>query len=282
MATVYVNGSFYSGQEATVSVYDHGLLYGDGLFEGISVYKGRIFKLKEHLLRLFEGAQALMIKIPLTLEELGQAVVETLSKEKLDRGYIRVVLTRGIGDLGLDPDKCEKPTLIIIADTISLYPDHIYEKGISLITSATRRITPDQWDPRIKSLNYMNNIMAKIEAKQAGCMEALMLNQQGYVTECTADNIFIYKDKTLLTPASYLGLLEGITRNTIMDLADAAEITVKETNLTRFDIYTAEECFLTGSGAEMLPVIQLDGRVIGKGIPGPIYSKMYQAFLDLI
>lgn len=281
MATVYVDGKYYSREEAKISVYDHGLLYGDGLFEGIAVYHGKPFKLKEHLQRLVEGAKALMITMPLELDSLEVLVLEAVKREGLQRGYIRLLLTRGVGDLGLDPAKCPKASLIIIADTIGMYPLKMYEEGIEIITASTRRVRPDNWDPRIKSLNYLNNIMAKIEARQAGCLEALMLNNQGYIAECTGDNIFFVKNDILKTPGSEAGILEGITRNTIIELAKKRGISVEEGNYTTFDLYRADEVFITGSGAEMLPVIKLDGRAIGNGLAGTIFKTMRMDFLEL-
>lgn len=278
MASVYVDGEFYSGDEARISVYDHGLLYGDGVFEGIPVYKGRPFRLEEHLERLEEGAGALLLNIPLTREELTLKIVETLKREALDQGYIRLVITRGKGDLGLDPDKCLKSTVIIIADTISLYPEEYYEKGIPIVTAPTRRISAGQWDPRIKSLNYLNNIMAKMEAKQAGCLEAVMLNGEDYVCECTADNLFVVKNGRIQTPPAHVGLLEGITRKFIMELAAESGLAVEEAMLRRFDLYRADEIFMTGSGAEMLPVISVDRRQTGTGKPGPVFQKLRRIF----
>lgn len=282
MATVYIDGVYYSKEEAKISVYDHGLLYGDGIFEGISIYNGRIFKLKEHLLRLWDSAKALNLAIPLSLEDMGAAVVETVSRENLTRGYVRLVVTRGVGTLGLDPDKCEKSSVIIIADTIRLYPEEYYSNGIAVITAATRRIGPAQWDPRVKSLNYLNNILAKMEARQAGCLEAVMLNEQGYVVECTADNLFLVKDGELHTPAAYLGLLEGITRNTLMGLAEHKGLVVKEGCYSRYDLYTSEELFMTGSGAELVPIISVDQRAIGTGQPGPVFKELREDFVALV
>jgi branched-chain amino acid aminotransferase len=236
MASVWMDGRFYEKDQACVPVYDHGLLYGDGIFEGISVYNGRIFKLKEHLQRLYKSAQFLMLNIPYEIEQLADLVLETVHKEGLDRGYVRLLVTRGTGDLGLDPAKCKESRVIIIADTITLYPREYYEQGISLVTVATRRNQFDNLDPRIKSLNYLNNILAKMEAKQAGCMEALMLNPQGYVTECSADNIFWYDNGSLYTPAVHLGILEGITRNCIIEIAQNMGITLYQGSYGRYDL----------------------------------------------
>lgn len=282
MARVYIDGEFFDKEEAKISVFDHGLLYGDGIFEGISIYNGRIFKLKEHLLRLWDSAKALNLTIPMTLEDLGGAVVDTVSQEKLSRGYVRLLVTRGVGTLGLDPDKCPRPSVIIIADTISLYPEEYYRKGIPVITAATRRIGPSQWDPRVKSLNYLNNILAKMEAKQAGCLEAVMLNEQGYVVECTADNIFLVKKGDLFTPAASLGLLEGITRNTLMGLAEKRRLNVTEGTYSRYDLYTADELFMTGSGAELIPIISVDQRKVGTGKPGPVFIQLREDFNQMV
>ncbi|MDA3850483.1 MAG: branched-chain-amino-acid transaminase [Spirochaetaceae bacterium] len=282
MASVWMDGRFYEKDQACVPVYDHGLLYGDGIFEGISVYNGRIFKLKEHLQRLYKSAQFLMLNIPYEIEQLADLVLETVHKEGLDRGYVRLLVTRGTGDLGLDPAKCKESRVIIIADTITLYPREYYEQGISLVTVATRRNQFDNLDPRIKSLNYLNNILAKMEAKQAGCMEALMLNPQGYVTECSADNIFWYDNGSLYTPAVHLGILEGITRNCIIEIAQNMGITLYQGSYGRYDLYNAKEIFITGSGAELMPVVSLDGRIIGDGSVGTIYKTLNSAFQEMV
>lgn len=278
---IWMDGKFYAKEDAKVSVYDHGLLYGDGTFEGLRIYNDKIFKQKAHTARLYRSAQVLGITIPYTPEQLDQATLETVQKNGLSEGYIRIIVTRGKGDLGLDPQKCKKATVIIIADTIQLYPQEFYQEGIPIVTAATRRLPSDGLDPRVKSLNYLNNILAKIEAKQAGCMEALMLNQQGYVSECTADNIFVVKEGTVLTPATFYGALEGITRETILELLDPLGIPYKETALTRYDIYTAQECFMTGSGAEIMPVKSCDGRIIRENA-GPITNKIREAFKKLV
>ncbi len=280
---VWIDGKFYPKEEAKISVYDHGLLYGDGVFEGIRVYNGRVFKLDEHIDRLYDSAHAIWLEIPMTKEEMKKAVIETLRENNLNDGYIRLVVTRGVGDLGLDPRKCPKPTVIIITDTIKLYPEKFYEEGIKAITVPTRRMNPEMFSPRIKSLNYLNNIMAKIEAITHGdYLEAIMLNAEGYVTECTADNVFIIKGNTLTTPPKYIGILEGITRNTVMDIARKVGMEVKEELFGRYDVYTADECFLTGSAAEIMPLVELDGRKIGNGKPGKWTLKLREEFKKLV
>ncbi|MDC7224370.1 MAG: branched-chain-amino-acid transaminase [Spirochaetales bacterium] len=277
-AIINVDGLWCDREEAKVSVYDHGLLYGDGLFEGIRIYGGKIFKLEEHLDRLFEGARAIMLTLPLSKEELAALLVEGVRRYGETEGYIRLVVTRGAGSLGISPDSCERATVIMIVDGIQLYPKERYEEGIAVVTAASRRLTGDIFDPRIKSLNYLNNVLAKMEAKQAGCLEAVMLNKEGYVCECTGDNIFVVKKGVLLTPPSYLGMLEGITRNTMIELAREGGIPFEERVMTRFDLYTADECFLTGSGAEVIPVVTVDGRSVGSGRPGEISRKMTELF----
>jgi len=278
---VYINGEFLPQPEAKVSVFDHGFLYGDGVFEGIRAYNGRVFKLKEHLERLYESAQAIFLTIPLSFEELRQAVLETCRRNGIRDGYIRLVVSRGPGDLGLDPRKCSRPTVVIIADTIQLYPEELYRQGMKIATVATRRNAPEALNPRIKSLNYLNNILAKIEANLSGYPEVLMLTQEGYVAECTGDNIFIVRRGTLLTPPDYLGILEGITRNTVMELAREMGVPVREKVLTRHEVYNAEECFLTGTAAEVIPVVEVDGRRIGTGRPGPITLRLMDGFRRL-
>jgi len=279
---IYIDGNWFDKEAAKISVYDHGLLYGDGLFEGIRIYGGKIFKLKEHINRLFEGAKAIRLTINLTPDEVMKAVEETVKRNNRKEGYIRLLATRGKGPLGIDPFTCPLSSLVIIAEDISVYPKELYETGIPVITAATRRLSGRIFDPRIKSLNYLNNIMAKIEARDAGVPEAVMLNEEGYVTECTADNIFIVKNGILLTPASWLGMLEGITRNTIINLAEKEGIPCRETTMTTFDLYTADECFLTGSGAELIPVISVDKRMVGKGKPGAFTDRLKKAFTDFI
>ena len=275
---VYLNGKFVDSSKATVSVFDHGLLYGDGVFEGIRSYNGLIFKLREHIDRLFESAHTIMLRIPLAKEELVGVVKQSLRVNKLSDAYIRLVVTRGEGDLGLDPRKCGRPTVFVIADKIELYPKKLYEEGLQLITVATQRNVPEALNPQIKSLNYLNNILAKIEAITAGYEEAIMLSHSGYVTECTGENIFVVKGKQLLTPPPYIGVLRGITRQTVMDLGGKQRLDVQEELLTRHDLFNADEVFLTGTAAEIVPVVKIDGRVIGKGVPGPHTKKLQQAF----
>lgn len=275
---VYLDGKYVDSTEARVSVFDHGLLYGDGVFEGIRIYGGNVYRLDEHLERLEYSAKALMLGVPLSRAELSAVVCETCRLNKLTDGYIRLVITRGAGDLGLAPWLCEKPTLFVIASKISLYPQEHYDNGLSIVTVPTRRISPDALPPTIKSLNYLNNILAKIEARQAGALEAIMLNAQGYVAECTADNIFIVHKGEILTPSASAGALKGITRATILDIAREQAIPLREADLTRYDVWCADECFLTGTGAEVIPVVKLDGRVIGSGKPGPITARVLENF----
>jgi branched-chain amino acid aminotransferase len=267
---IFIDGKYYSERDAKVSVFDHGLLYGDGIFEGIRIYHGRVFKLKEHIDRLFYSAKAILLNMPMTHAELMAATIETCRKNKLRDGYIRLVVTRGVGNLGLNPNKCKKASVIIIADKIQLYPEEYYKNGLVIITVPTTRNLHSALNPAIKSLNYLNNILAKIEANNAGCEEAIMLNSEGFVAECTGDNVFIVKNGELLTPPLSAGALYGITRGTVMDLAREAGIKVSEPTLTRYDLFNADECFLTGTGAEIVPVVKIDGRVIGSGKPGKI------------
>ncbi len=278
---VYLNGKFVEQSKAVVSVFDHGLLYGDGVFEGIRSYNGLIFKLREHVDRLFESAHTIMLRIPLSKQELISVVKQSLRINKLRDGYVRLVVTRGEGDLGLDPRKCTQPTVFIIADRIELYPKKLYEQGLELITVATQRNVPEALNPQIKSLNYLNNILAKIEAINAGYEEAIMLSHSGYVTECTGENIFVVKGKQLLTPPPYIGVLRGITRQTVMDLARRQRLEVREDLLTRHDLFNADEVFLTGTAAEIVPVVKIDGRTIGSGKPGPATKKLQQSFRQL-
>lgn len=273
---VYIDGKFYDQKNAKVSVFDHGLLYGDGVFEGIRAYHGRVFKLKEHVERLYFSAKAILLEIPLTPAQMAQAVVESCRRNQLRDGYIRLVVTRGEGTLGLDPNRCARPSVIIIASKIQLYPQELYERGMAIVTVATTRNLHNALNPAIKSLNYLNNILAKIEAHNAGVEEAIMLNAEGYVAECTGDNIFAIKGNQLLTPPLSAGALYGITRGTVMDLARESGLQVSEPNLTRYDFYNADESFLTGTGAEIVPVVKIDGRVIGQGVPGPT-TKMLVA-----
>ena len=280
---IYLDGKLVSKEEAKISVFDHGLLYGDGIFEGIRAYNGRVFRLGEHLERLWASAKAINLTIPVSIKEMEKAVIKTLLANKIIDGYVRLVVTRGCGDLGLDPKKCNRPpSIIIIADTISLYPQEMYEKGGAIITASTRRIRPDSLSPNIKSLNYLNNIMAKMEATRAGVMEALMLNAEGYVAECTGDNIFIVKNGVLWTPPAADGALIGITRDAVIELAkNRLKIPVREERMTLYNVYTADECFLTGTAAEVIPVVNIDSRSIADGVPGKITAKLIKEFKAL-
>jgi branched-chain amino acid aminotransferase len=271
---IFIDGKFCQERDAKVSVFDHGLLYGDGIFEGIRAYNGRVFKLKEHMDRLFSSAKAILLEIPMSHSELMKATVETCRANKLRDGYIRLVVTRGVGTLGLNPRSCKKPSIIIIADKIQLYPPEFYQRGMDIITVPTVRNLHSALNPAIKSLNYLNNILAKIEANNGGCEEAVMLNAEGFVAECTGDNLFIVKNGALFTPPLSAGALYGITRQTVIELAQAVGLKVSEPNLTRYDLFNADECFLTGTGAEIVPVVKIDGRVIGGGKPGKLTRKL--------
>ena len=279
---VYIGGKLYDKSDAKISVFDHGLLYGDGVFEGIRSYSGRVFRLKAHVDRLYESAQAIHLQIPMSREEMARAIRETLAENKLSDAYIRVVITRGAGSLGLDPRKTTDPQVIIITDHISLYPEELYDHGLKIITAATTRNHPNAVNPRIKSLNYLNNILAKIEAIRAGCHEAVMLNPNGEVAECTGDNIFVVQRGQIHTPPIDAGILEGITRGAVIELAHAAGYAVIERTMHRLDVYKAEECFLTGTAAELIPVVECDGRVLGTGRPGPITRELRQRFQALV
>lgn len=278
---IYLDGQFVPKENAVVSVFDHGLLYGDGVFEGIRSYNGRVFKLREHLKRLYDSAKFIMLEIPLRREEMQEVVLETLRRNQLRDAYIRLVVTRGVGDLGLSPDKCPKPTIFCIAADIVLYPERYYTEGLEVITVPTRRNLGEALNPRVKSLNYLNNILAKIEGKIAGVEEAILINQEGYVVECTGDNIFLVRNGVLITPPSHVGALEGITRNTVLELAAEMGISAKEELFTRYEVYTADECFLTGTAAEVIPVVKVDRRVIGEGVPGALTLKLNAAFREL-
>ncbi|MCY3742070.1 MAG: branched-chain-amino-acid transaminase [Candidatus Poribacteria bacterium] len=275
---IYIDGEFLPKAEAKVSVFDHGLLYGDGVFEGIRSYNGRVFKLDEHLERLYDSAKSIMLEIPISIETMKETVLETLRRNHLREAYIRLVITRGVGDLGLDPAKCPKPSIIIIADKIALYPQKFYEDGLEIVTASVRRNYAEAINPRIKSLNYLNNILAKIEGKQAGAEEVLMLNAEGYVVECSGDNIFWIKNGTLVTPPVHMGILEGVTRNSVIDIAREAGIRLEERVFTRHDLYIADECFLTGTAAEVIPVVKIDQRAVGDGQPGKITQRLISAF----
>lgn len=283
---IWFNGKLVPAHQATVSVYDHGLLYGDGVFEGIRAYGGKIFKLQTHLRRLYDSAKAIRLEIPYTVEELAAAVRETVAANEQEDGYIRLCVTRGAGSLGLNPFTCKQASVFIIADSITLYPAEFYQNGMAVITASTVRNHPAALSPRIKSMNYLNNILAKIEALDAGVMEAVMLNHQGYVAECTGDNIFIARElhgkRVLLTPPLHAGILEGVTMCTVEQLAREQGIEVHRVDLTKHDLYTADEMFLTGTAAEVIPVTKVDGRVIGDGEPGKMTTTLIRAFRDLV
>jgi branched-chain amino acid aminotransferase len=278
---IFLDGQFVNEADAKVSVFDHGLLYGDGVFEGIRAYGGRVFRLEEHLERLFDSAKAIRLTIPLTLEELTNAVLECCRTNSLWDGYIRLVVTRGKGDLGLNPASCPKPTLFIIADAIRLYPPSVYERGLRLHTAAVRRVSSEALEPAIKSLNYLNNILAKMEASASGSDESLLLNEQGCVAECTADNIFVFKHGELATPPVSAGVLPGITRREILRLAREEGIPAVERNMTRYDLFVADEVFLTGTGAEIIPVVEIDGRTVATGKPGSLTQRLLLRFRAL-
>jgi len=278
---IYINGQIVPQEDAKISVFDHGLLYGDGVFEGIRAYNGKIFTLDEHLDRLYDSATAISLKIPITKAEMAEAIKQTMKANNLTDSYIRLVVTRGIGKLGLDPNKCATPQIIIITDTIELYSKALYERGLDIVTVTTIRNHFSALDPKIKSLNYLNNILAKIESIQAGAGEALMLNKDGYVAECAGDNVFIFKNNILRTPPSSAGILVGITRNVVMKLATEMGLQVKEELMTRYDLYIADECFLTGTAAEIIPVVKIDGRTIGTGKPGKLTLDLLKRYRDL-
>jgi len=277
---VYINGKLHDKTDAKISVYDHGLLYGDGVFEGIRVYSGKVFRLAEHVERLYDSARSIGLEIPIGRDEMTQAVEDTVRANTAGDAYIRLVVTRGVGTLGLDPRKCH-PNVIIIVDGISLYPKELYEHGLEIITAATIRSHPAALSPRVKSLNYLNNILAKMEAIRAGCLEALMLNHKGEVAECTGDNVFVVKHGRIRTPPLDAGILEGVTRNAVIELAGAG-IPLQESALVRHDIYTADELFLSGTAAELIPVVKCDGRPIGAGKPGPVFRQLRELFLTLV
>jgi branched-chain amino acid aminotransferase len=279
---IFIDGEYYDRDSAKVSVFDHGLLYGDGVFEGIRVYRKRIFRLDAHLERLYDSARALALTIPYTLSELAEITRQTVRKNEREDAYIRLIVTRGAGALGIDPNSCPRACVIVIVDDVRVYPKELYAGGIKVMTSATRQVSHEAFDPRIKSLNYLKNILAKIDAQQAGAQEAIMLNAQGYVAECTADNLFVIRAGRLLTPSPQDGALGGITRGAIMQLAGEARIPCAESQLTRFDVYTADEAFVTGTGAEIMPVTAADGRPIGDGTPGPITRRLSEAFHAMV
>lgn len=275
---VYIDGQIMDVADAKISVLDHGLLYGDGVFEGIRIYNGNVFKLREHVERLYMSAKAILLSIPMTQDEMEAAILDTVAATGQRDGYIRPIVTRGVGCLGIDPSSCEKPSVIIIVGDIRLYPAEYYEQGMEIVTVPTRRIPSDSLDPRIKSLNYLNNILAKLEARQAGCLEAVMLNHEGFVAECSADNIGIIRRGVLSIPSAHNGALDGITMQTVIELAHGLNIPHQATSLTRYDLYNADECFLTGTGAEIMPVTKIDGRIIGDGRPGPVTARLRAAF----
>lgn len=275
---IYLDGQFVDAADAKVSVFDHGLLYGDGVFEGIRLYGGNVFRLEEHLERFEYSAKAILLTLPYSRKEMSEITCETCRQNGLTDAYIRLVATRGVGDLGLAPWLCPKPSVFCIASKISLYPKEYYDNGLSIVTVPTRRIGPAALPPTIKSLNYLNNILGKIEAKQFGALEAIMLNEQGYVAECTADNVFIIHKGEILTPSASQGALKGVTRGTIFDIAVEIGVPIREVNMTRYDVWCSDECFLTGTGAEVIPVVKLDGREIGAGKPGPITQRVLASF----
>ena len=278
---IYLDGKLVPESEAKISVFDHGLLYGDGVFEGIRIYNGRVFRLTEHLKRLYDCAKAICLTIPLTYEEMEKATLETVAANNLRDGYIRLVITRGVGSLGLNPYQCPKAGVIIIASSIALYPAERYELGLKLITCGTRRPNSAALSPQVKSLNYLNNIMAKIECMQAGCDEGIMLNDQGFVAECTGDNVFIVKNGKVTTPPVSSGALDGITRRVVMAILAEMGISCTESVMTRFDIYTADECFLTGTAAEVIAAVEYDRRPIGEGKPGKLTHELVRRFKEV-
>jgi branched-chain amino acid aminotransferase len=279
---IYIDGKFYDRESAKVSVFDHGLLYGDGVFEGIRVYNRRIFRHLAHLERLYDSARALALTIPMRLEEMRAVVEETVRRNEREDVYIRLIVTRGVGELGIDPLSCPTPSVIVIVNDVRVYPRELYAGGIKVMTSATRQVSHEAVDPRIKSLNYLKNILAKIDAQQAGAHEAIMLNAEGYIAECTADNLFLIRGGQLLTPSPQDGALGGITRGVVLELAAEARIPAAESRLTRYDLYTADEAFVTGTGAELMPVTTADGRPLAEGKPGPVTSRLTEAFHALV
>ncbi|MBT8037232.1 MAG: branched-chain-amino-acid transaminase [Verrucomicrobiae bacterium] len=275
---IWLDGELVDESEAKVSVFDHGLLYGDGIFEGVRFYNGRVFRLEEHVERLFLSARAILLKMPWTEQEVCDVVCDTIRANGLTDGYVRLVVTRGSGGLGLNPYLCEKPSMFCIAASIQLYPEEYYENGLELITCSTRRPSHATLSPQVKSLNYLNNVMAKIECVKAGVMEGLMLNEAGTVSECTGDTVFIVKNGVIITPKISDGALDGITRSVIFDLCEKLDINIIEDTLTRYDVYTADEVFLTGTAAEVIPVVKVDDRPIGDGVPGGVYKELLAGF----
>jgi len=279
---IYVDGEWHSRESARVSVFDHGFLYGDGVFEGIRVYARRIFRLDAHLDRLYASARALALDMPVAQKEMAEIVREAVRRNQREDVYIRLVVSRGAGELGIDPLSCPRPSVIIIVTEVRVYARELYANGIKVITSATRQVSHEAVDPRIKSLNYLKNILAKIDAQRAGAHEAILLNDAGFIAECTADNLFVVRRGELLTPSSHDGALAGITRGAVLELAAEAGIRGGEARLTRYDVYTADECFVSGTGAEIMPVVQADGRTIGEGKPGPVTQRLTKAFQALV
>jgi branched-chain amino acid aminotransferase len=280
-AKIYIDGKFYPEANAKISVFDHGLLYGDGIFEGIRFYNGRVFRLEEHLRRLWDSARSICLQIPMSMRDMTGAVLETIRQNHLRDGYIRLIVTRGVGNLGLNPEQCKHPSVIIIAATIALYHEDFYQKGLTIVTCATRRSNPASLNPAVKSLNYLNNVMARIEANLAGADEALMLNDAGNVAECTADNVFIVKHGQIFTPPITAGALRGITRGLVFEIAAELGIKISETDITRHDVFVADECFLTGTAAEIVPVVKADGRPIGNEKPGAITTRTIARFREM-
>ncbi len=278
---IYIDGKFYAEADAKISVFDHGLLYGDGIFEGIRFYNGRVFRLEEHLERLWDSARSICLEIPMSSRAMTEALLETIRQNDLRDGYIRLLVTRGIGNRGLNPAQCKEPSVIIITAQITLYPESVYRNGLSVVTCATRRTNPSALNPAVKSLNYLNNVMARIEANLAGADEALMLNDAGNVAECTADNVFIVKRGHIFTPPITAGALRGITRSVVFEIAAETGIKVTEADITRHDVFIADEAFLTGTAAEIIPVVKADGRAIGTGKPGPITARMMARFREM-
>jgi branched-chain amino acid aminotransferase len=280
--SIWIDGRLVAPEQATVSVFDHGLLYGDGVFEGIRIYNRRVFRLEQHLDRLWDSAKAIALEIPMDRAAMLEALAATIKANQKANGYIRLVVTRGAGDLGVDPTKCAKPTVFIIVTDIQVYPAELYARGVKVITSATRQVSHEAFDARVKSLNYLKNVLAKIDANRAGAQEAILLNAEGFVGECTADNLFVVKHGALLTPSPQDGALEGITRGALLELAGEARIPAREKRLTRYDVYTADECFLSGTGAEVMPIAEVDGRKIGTATPGPVTEMLLEAFHALV
>ena len=281
-STIYIDGEYFPEADAKVSVFDHGLLYGDGIFEGIRFYNGRVFRLEEHLERLWDSARSICLEIPISRSEMTEALLETIRKNDLRDGYIRLLVTRGVGNLGLNPAQCKRPSVIIIVAQIALYSEAVYRNGLTVVTCATRRTNPGALNPAVKSLNYLNNVMARIEANLAGADEALMLNDAGNVAECTADNVFVIKHGQIFTPPITAGALRGITRAVVFEIAAELGMKISETEITRHDVFIADECFLTGTAAEVIPVVECDGRPIGTGKPGPVTKDLHSRFHRLI